>query len=148
MAYQQNNKRQQNNYFTNSIKQGGENFLDFKNSNDMKRDAIRMFRDLARGKINIAAHGHYLLNNQFLESCIAACQDKLEYHGISYKGISYMVSGTGEQSAPVMAVLDFHRRASEAYTIIMNGLLAIKATGDANHLVTIVSNLNNYRNHV
>ena len=55
--YRQNN-RKQDNYFTRSIQKKGLNFMSLKSSSEFEVDAIRVFRDLARGNINIDEYGN------------------------------------------------------------------------------------------
>ena len=48
-----NNKRKGNDYFSQAIQQFGENFLAYKTARDLEMDAVKIFRGLARGNINI-----------------------------------------------------------------------------------------------
>ena len=143
--YQRKNQRP--NYFQQNIQKFGENFLGQKNSNDMQLDAIRVFRDIARGNIDVEEEGKYFLHPQFLESCIVAAFSKLSLHSINFNGVNLLVS-QGANDETTMSILEYDRRCAEAYTIIYNQLNNIRNTGDVNYLTVMVNNLKNYRNNI
>lgn len=153
MAQKNNNqKKKQNDYFSQSIQQYGENFLQYKNARDLEMDSIKVFRGLARGNINIDRYGCYFLEPQFLNACIQAAYSKLVYFNISFSGVNYYkdaIFASGNTPDPnIIMVLDHHKKCSEAYKIILDNLNNIRSTGDINYLVCLANSLSDYRNYV
>lgn len=153
MAYPNKNKKKNiNNVFTQGIQQGGPNFLDEKNSRELEMDAIRVFRSLARGQVDITAHGHYFLHEAFLNSCISAANSKLIFHNISFTGVQSLMNDIRNQGqipdSNIIVVLDHHKKCAEAYNIIYSNLNHIVATRNINYLVCMADMLESYRNYV
>lgn len=153
MAQKNNNqKKKQNDYFSQNIQQYGENFLQYKNARDLEMDSIKVFRGLARGNINIDRYGCYFLDPQFLNACIQTAYSKKVYFGISYDGVNYYkdaIFASGYTPDPnIIMILDHHKKCLEAYTIIYDNLQNIRNTGDVNYLVCLANSLADYRNYV
>lgn len=144
-----NNKPKNNrpNYFKQNIQKFGENFLARKNVNELQMDAIRIFRDIARGNIDIQNEGKYFLDPQFMESCIWSASMKLNLFTTNYRGV-LMLYNSGVNDDNTMAVLDYNKKCMEAYTIIITHLNNIKITADVNYLSAMINNLRNYRNNI
>lgn len=146
MAKNNNN----NNYFTQNIQKFGKDFLLYKNAKELEQESNKIFRELARGRVDLEKHGHYFLNQQFLESCIVNAYNKYTYHNISFTGINYFVinqPGAG-QDMNIITVLEQHRRSAEAYCIILQTLNTIKSTYDYSYLYGLYDKLKNYRNYL
>lgn len=153
MAQKNNNqKKRQNDYFSQNIQQYGENFLQYKNARELEIDSIKVFRGLARGSINIDRYGCYFLDPQFLNACIQAAYSKLVYYTVSFNGVNLLkdsIFASGNTPDPnIIMVLDNHKKCSEAYNIILSNLYNIKNTGDVNYLVCLANSLSDYRNYV
>lgn len=142
-----NNKKQRPNYFQQNIQRLGENFLNTKNANELEVDSIRIFRDIARGNIDVERDGKYFLNTQFLECCITGASLKLNMHTINHNGVTLLVAN-GNNDPMTLAVLNNNKRCMEAYTIIYTNLNNIKITQDPNYLSVMANNLRNYRNNI
>lgn len=151
MKKHNNNKRSnnQNNYFSQHIRERGENFISFKNSRDLQNDALKIFRELARGQIDINKYGNYFLDPQFLNSCLQAAWNKYSYHSISQTGVDLYISQLmGKGMMPdntVISVKEDHKRKAEAYTLIYNSLYSLGHTGDTSVLFVLVNQLQNYK---
>ncbi|MGL5751126.1 MAG: hypothetical protein ACRCXT_11400 [Paraclostridium sp.] len=147
-----NNKKgnQQNNYFTKNIRDRGEDFLFYKTAKDLEFDAMSVFRDIARGKVDLNKFGGYFLNTQFLDSLIKVSYEKYCTHQISYNGVSMLINSYASMGqSPDMMVLtvnENHKRLAEAYLIIYNTLMYIKNTNDVTNLYILPNNLNIYKN--
>lgn len=153
MAVKNNNqKKKGNDYFTQSIQQYGENFLQYKNARDLEMDAIKVFRGLARGNINIDRYGCYFLEPQFLNACVQAAYSKLTYFKISYDGVNLLkdnIFASGRTPDPnIIMILDHHKKSAEAYNIILTGLYNIRNTNDINYLFCLANSLSDYKNYV
>ncbi len=143
------NNKNQNNYFTQNIRERGEDFIYYKNSRDLQNDALKIFRELARGQIDISKYGKYFLDPQFLASCVQAAQNKYSYHAISQTGVDMYISqimNTGSMPDSItIGVKEDHKRKAEAYGLIYESLCNISYTYDINNLYVLVSKLQNYK---
>lgn len=144
-----NNNKQQNNYFTQGIRERGEDFIQYKSPRDLQNDALRIFREIARGQIDLERHGNYFLAPQFLESCLQAAWNKYSFHSISATGVdmlitNYMNSGMMPDDN-VIGVKEQHKRTAEAYCIIYQTLCTLRTSGDLSNLFVLVSKLQNYK---
>lgn len=153
MAVKNNNqKKKGNDYFTQSIQQYGENFLQYKNARDLEMDAIKVFRGLARGNINIDRYGCYFLEPQFLNACVQAAYSKYVYFKISQDGVNLLndtIYASGVTPDPnIIMILDHHKKSAEAYNIILAGLNNIRTTNDINYLFCLANSLSDYKNYV
>lgn len=147
-----NNKKgnkNQNNYFIQNIREKGKDFIHYKNPRELQNDALKIFRELARGQINIEDHGMYFLDPQFLASCVYAAESKYQYHAISQTGVDmYITQIMNSGSMPdsiVVGVKEDHKRKAEAYGLIYQSLCSISYTYDINSLYVLVSKLQNYK---
>ena len=144
-----NNNKNQNNYFTQNIREKGEDFIHYKSPRDLQNDALKIFRELARGQIDISKHGKYFLDPQFLASCVQAAQSKYQYHAISQTGVDmYITQIMSKGSMPddiTIGVKEDHKRKAEAYGLIYQSLCSISYTYDINSLFVLVSKLQNYK---
>lgn len=138
------NKPNRPNYFQQNIQKFGPDFLKAKNADVLQTDAIRIFRDIARGNVNIEVDGPYFLDPQFMESCITAATLKLSLHTINYNGVLGLVN-SGINDPMTLKVLDYNKRSMEGYNIILTHLNNIRSSGDPNYLMSMASNLHNYR---
>lgn len=147
-----NNKKRNNDYFSQSIQQYGENFLMYKTSRDLEMDAIKIFRGLARGNINIDKYGMYFLDDQLLHSCIRTAYNKSSLYNISYTGVNMLkdsIFASGNvPSADIITILDYHKKCAEAYNIILDGLNNVLNTKNINYLICMANTLADYRNYV
>lgn len=135
------NKKQKNCYFSNNINRIGENFLDFKNSRDIYFDAPNIFRQLSSGKIDLEKYGHFFFDIPFLTACIETAHQKALYHQISYNGVYFMACNMQVVTEDYSNVLDTHRRAYLAYSLVFNYLSWMKATGNINYLYQLKDQL-------
>lgn len=141
----QNNKMS-NNYFTQQIQRNGVNFLDGVRDDNLLRDAVRIFRDLARGNINIDQYGDYFSHPRLLNAAITASYSKFTYHSISHAGVAELLQKNTIPYPSAPTVLNAHSRSAQGYKLIFDAMTAIANTGQYNEILkTLVNNLNNYR---
>lgn len=141
MAKKNNNQRRS--YFKEQQQKFGEDFIERKTAQDIQRDAVRIFRDIANGRINVQTDQEFFRNRQFLENCIAAAQSQYTEANINYQGTSMLL---GYSNHPLVSqVVENNLRRRDAYAIILNGLTAIKMTGDVQYLYIMRSQLKDYR---
>lgn len=131
-------------YFQQNVQRFGPNFLDLKNAEQMQKDAVKVFRDIAMGNINLNNDGEFFLNQQFLACCIKEAEAILNTHIVHCNGCSALIYA-GQGNDFVSAVLEKDQRSAQAYKILYDGLCALSATGDLNYLSMLTNNLRNYR---
>lgn len=147
-----NNKKKNNDYFSQAVQQYGENFLAYKSARDLEMDAIKIFRGLARGNINIDRYGCYFLDQQLMHACLQTAYSKLMLYKVSFDGVNLLkdsIFASGQTpDTTVITILDYHKKCKEAYEIIYNGLLNVSNTGDINYLLCMANVLADFRNYV
>lgn len=139
-------------FFSQSKKLYGEEFLNYMNARDLQFKATQVFRQLARGQVDVIENGKYFLQPQFLEACIVAANSKYTLHSISRDGVQMLINSLIAQNMKVSndmnSVFDFHTRATEAYGCILNTLNIINTMGNTDSLIPLVQSLSNYRNYI
>lgn len=137
------NNNQKRSYFKEQQQKLGSDFIERKTAQDIQRDAIRIFRDIANGRINVQSDQMFFTNKQFLENCIAAAQSQYTEANINYQGVCMLLAYGNH---PLVAqIVEKNMRKRDAYLIILNGLNAIKMTGDTQYLYIMRSQLKDYR---
>lgn len=140
------NNRRENNFFTRNIERFGDKFLEHINANDVQNASISIFRELAKGRVNIDKYGHYFTYNQLLDPCIESARIKLTLYSISYRGVSLLSMDPNSATTPeVVSVMDYHKKCFEAYTIILQQLNNIKIDKDVSHLYVMINALSRYK---
>lgn len=137
------------NYFKNNIERFGDEFLAYKNSTDLKREAPIIFRQIASKKIDLESYGHFFLEKQFLQSCIDVAIEKIRFHGASADGLRFLISAStsnGLYYDPYCdEVLRKHINTCNAYNIVYGYLNQLKMSQDLNYLYamadTLISNM-------
>lgn len=146
MAGNNKNKKREN-YFQQNINRLGQNFLYTLPLDRMKLDAVKVFRELARGNIDVEVYGKYFLNEKFLEACITTAETKYNFHLVSAMGVNELLK-QNVQGQNIYAVYDFHNNAASAYYIIMYKLTEFRNYKDIRILSELVLNLAKYRYHI
>ena len=145
-------KRNNNNFFIQMRTQYGENFLQFIDSRSLQLKSLQIFRQIARGQVNVQEEGKYFLDQRLLQACLFSVSNKKEFYEISADGVTALdekIRSTGQATgATVAAVLDYHTRAAEGYNLIYNTLLIINQTRDLSVLLTLAANLSKYRDYI
>lgn len=139
----------QNNYFTRNIKDKGNDFVYMKTAKDLEYDAPTVFRDIAKGRVDINKFGGYFLCPQFMESMLKVAHEKYMYHIISFNGVNMMITeymNKGQMvDKVVIEVNENHKRLSEAYSIIYQTLMYVRTTQDITNLYILPSQLSIYK---
>ena len=139
--------KKENNYFSSNIKRWErEDFLIQMKPETIQRDAKnRIFREMVQGKINYEKYGKYFFEPKFLENLIVVADIELtnnmtvytalDFYDSCYPGNMDVVSNKTRYSGLV-----------QVYSVLLNRLNALKATGDIGCLIDIQYVLSNYRN--
>ena len=141
-----------NNFFEQSKKQFGEQFLNFIDIRTLTLKSAQIFRQLARGQINIEEEGQYFLNQNLLEAMINSANAKYELHYISANGLQYqqldMANKGIEIDSKCLAIMEYHKKCAQGYQLILNTMINIRNTRDTSCLYYLVNSLSNYRNYI
>lgn len=144
----QQQRKQQPNWFAQQNQRYGENWITLINAEEMQKGAIRLFRDIARGNINIPKDGAYFTNVQFIDNCIVAANSKIIYYGLLLDGLNALSTTNPEKmrTSNSQAVYRNVKMAFEGYGFIVQAMLAIRASGDyVSNLGVLVNNLIPYK---
>jgi len=148
------NQKNNNNFFTKMIQRyGGDDFLSRINARDIQNSAINLFRDIARGKVDMDKHGHYFLDNQFTDNLLIQANSQHTFHSINFTALNWFIMSNptqiSEDSIGVFkGVLEKNRLSYQAYECIIKNLCAVKSTRDLNYLYILTNNLRNFRNNI
>ncbi len=144
------NNKKPNNYFTQQIQRNGVNFIDTARDDNLARDCVRIFRDLARGNIDIGQYGDYFLHPRLINAAISTAYSKQVLYGTSKAGLDLLInSPMADQNFPsAPAILNFYSRLFEAYSLILENLIALKNTNNIDFLYVIANTLPKYRNDI
>lgn len=137
-----------NNFFTKAIQRYGEDFINKIHSMEMKNATSQIFRELAKGRIDIQKHGHYFLDTQFLEICLSEAIEKLNYHAINYQATNWYINNFRVNSKVYLDVLEQNRKYCNAYNLIVTHFTNLKMTGDIGHIFALANLLRNFRNNI
>ena len=144
---QKNKKPNQKNWFVQQEERFGANFIEMVRADEMQKGAIRLFRDIARGNINLSTEGQYFTNPQFIENCLIAANSKYVYYSTLFEGLNALssIDASRVNDANYQATYRNIKLSMEGYGLIYNGLLNIKSSGNLNYLYTLVNQLAPYR---
>ena len=142
-----NNNKNNNNYFSQNIKEFGEDFLKYKNPRTIEIEAGRVFRDLAKNNVDINKYGKYFLDKDFIRLLIKEANKKYTYYNICCAGISTLtqVDMNASKDNDVLGTLESVNRSRQAYILLLNCFNTILNSGDFSHLYNLVTNLNQFR---
>jgi len=149
-----NNKRntgRSHNYFEFEKNKNGENFMKNKNAKDFMYAAERLFRELAKGKIDVVYYNEYFSDPLLIEACILKADELYRLHFISYMGVKNLIESN--QIKRIQFDLDLyssiaedHRLKSELYYILLSGFGDYKYNGArAEYMISMVAALQPYK---
>lgn len=144
-------RKTQNNFFTKSIQKYGEDFLSKMNAKEMQNGAISLFRDIAKGRVDLGKYGHYFLINQFVDNCLVEAYAKLAYHSTNFTALNWFIAQNQANIQDLetnLQVLESDRRSTQAYECIITNLQALKFSQDLNYLYVMSNNLRYLRNNI
>lgn len=144
-----NNNNNNNSYFARNIREKGVDFLNYISPRELTNDALKVFREIARGQVDLHQYGEYFLNPQFLECCLQAAYNKYSFSSISHTGVDMLITDTMNRGMMpdnlMISVKESHKRTAEAYSIIWQTLNSIAMSGDLSNLYVLVNKLQNYK---
>ena len=143
---QKNNKKRKN-WFEQQIDRFGADFIHSIRADDAQKGAINVFRDLARGNINISTEGGYFLDPQFLENCIVSANSKQVFYRTLLNGLDASVRENPNISTDQNFQIIYRNISNNlnAFIYIYQALYGIKNSQNLQFLYTLVSQLAPYK---
>ena len=146
-----NKKKAKTNYFSQNIQENGENFLDYKNAQDMLKDAARIIKDLANENIDINKYYYFFQEPKVIDACIQYVWTQLQEFAFISMSIDFSINNRGKGVIPdpiSMSLQNKYRNKKDIFEHIYNSLSYYKACGDVNILYVLAKTMNNNRYYI
>ena len=149
-AEKRNEKKRNNSYFTQQFNAFGENFSNFKNAQDIKRESFKIFKSLADGAIDLDKHTKCFEDTIFVSVLRDAAYEKMMFHYTTQMGLEQYINIRLMMQLPVEAFIyenyGQHQRSAECYTLLFQTFSNILITHDyITHLSILMPLLNKYK---
>lgn len=127
-------QRMRNSYFTQQYDAFGENFSNFKNAQDVKKESFRIFKSLADAGIDLEKHTKCFEDPIFVGTLRDVSYEKMVYHYTTQMGLEQMINARMVNNLYVEPFIyenySKHQRSAEAYTLLYQAFSNILVTGD------------------
>ena len=149
-AEKRSEQRMRNSDFTQQFESFGENFSNFKNAQDIKKESFRIFKSLADAAIDLDKHTKCFTDPEFVSVLRDVAYEKMVYHYMTQIGLEQIINGRITQNQYVEGFMyenySQHQRSAEAYTLLYQAFSNIQVTGDyVGTLSTLMPLLNKYK---
>jgi len=147
-----NNNRKRNNYFTQNIQRDGEYFIEKKMIQQLQNDAIRIFRELAKGDIDVNEYYGYLAHPTLSK----VLNDAAIYNLIKYtevlSALDFKIAAMSsyQQQVPqeTINIREEYRCKHEVYNAIYYNIQNFIITKDANFIIAMIDQTRKYRRYI
>ena len=133
-AEKRNEKKMRDSYFTQQYEAFGENFSNFKNAQDIKRESFRIFRSLADGAIDLDKHTKCFEDPIFVSVLRDVSFEKMVYHYTTQMGLEQYINSRVMNNQFVDGFIyenyGQHQRSAECYTLLFQAFSNIQITHD------------------
>lgn len=133
-AEKRNEKKMRDSYFTQQYEAFGENFSNFKNAQDIKRESFRIFRSLADGAIDLDKHTKCFEDPIFVSVLRDVAYEKMVYHYTTQMGLEQYINSRVMNNQFVDGFIyenyGQHQRSAECYTLLFQAFSNIQITHD------------------
>ena len=149
-AEKRSEQRMRNSYFTQQYDAYGENFSNFKNAQDIKKDSFRIFKSLADAAIDLDKHTKCFNDPIFVSVLKDVAYEKMVTNYTAQLGLEQMINQRLMNNLYVEGFLYENysklQRSAEAYTLLYQAFSNIQLTGDyVGVLSTLMPLLNKYK---
>ena len=149
-AEKRSDQRMRNSWFTQQYDAYGENFSNFKNAQDIKKESFRIFKSLADCAVDLDKHTKCFQDPIFVGALKEVAYEKMVTHYTTQLGLEQMINFRVMNNQYVEGFIynnySQHQRSAEAYTLLYQALLNIQLTGDyVGVLSTLMPLLNKYK---
>lgn len=139
-AEKRNEKKMRNSYFTQQYEAFGENFINFKTAQDIKKDSFKIFKALADAAIDLEKHTKCFDDPVFVSVMKDVAQEKMLYHYTTQMGLEQYINSRTMYGLFVDGFIyenyAEHQRSAEAYTLLYQAFSNIQITHD---YITVLS---------
>ena len=128
--------------------QGLDTYLATRRPDDIGRDAIRCFRDIAMGNFNADEEGKAFLNPTFINNAVIACNTKYIQASIRLAGENLLLKDPNQMmfsKEQIMMHIDNEGKTVQVYQLLLKMLNDIAYTGDLNNINITAYNINQNR---
>lgn len=133
-AEKRNEQKMRNSYFTQQYESFGENFSNFKNAQDIKRESFRIFKSLADGAIDLDKHTKCFEDPIFVSVLRDVSYEKMMYHYTTQMGLEQYINNRITNNLFVESFIyenyGQHQRSAECYTLLFQAFSNIQITHD------------------
>lgn len=143
-----NNNRKRESYFDIQIKASGERFLYNKTPLDIKKDANKIFKDIAYANLNLERDVAYFCEPSFVNSLYIEAYANLTLNGWSAIGLQTYMQNNGIDDINANFVLLRFQNACNAYSVltkhlsnIINDINIGNFANIGNHLVALTNEI-------
>ena len=120
------NKKKQQTFFDQMVQKLGSNWLCLTNTDIIRKNAMKVLKDLAFGNIDPYEDCKYFCSADFTYNIKVACDDNAKYHYWSYMGLSQYFQMYGVPDASAEKLMCEHYEQYKAYTqgsVALNNIL-------------------------
>ena len=121
-------KKLNNGYFAQNVKKFGKNFIASKRDDEIKRDAPRVFKDIAFCYGDVGSIGEYFIDKRFVNSLYQYALSMYTEYELTSKGLIAYMNSEAEKNIsidPRMGIDEMIKtktKQAAAYSIIVQGL--------------------------
>lgn len=141
-----NNKFNRRNFFSDNISKSGEGFLEAMDAKSLRIVSKRVFNDIAKGNIDFDKYWTYFTIPMFIDALVDVAYTNMLIHTTDMNMYMTAYNSIGANS-DTEAMLRYHRRLSEAYTMIFNTFNSLKCNSyqvDVSQLKILSNRLREY----
>lgn len=139
-------KYNRRNFFSDNIAKSGEGFLEAMDAKSLRIVSKRVFNDIAKGNIDFDKYWTYFTIPMFIDALVDVSYTNMLIHTTDMNMYMTACNQIGTNS-DTEAMLRYHRRLSEAYTIIFNAFNNLKCNSyqvDVSQLKIMSNRLREY----
>lgn len=149
-AEKRSEKKMRSSYFTQQYEAYGENFINFKTAQEIKKDAFKIFKALADAAIDLDKHTKCFEDPVFVSVLRDVSQEKMIYHYSTQLGLEQYINSRVMYGLYVDGFIyenyTEHQRSAEAYTLLFQAFSNIQVTHDyITTLAILMPLLNKYK---
>ena len=121
----------------------GKNVHPLSGTVQMGQHAIKTIRNIAFGNFDINRDGIYFQNYDYIMAAIHEVEGKIKEENIYNVALNYTYGASNDIT--VMKLINDHKRALDAWNLVLNILTNIMNTGDITMLYGLANRLTDYR---
>ena len=116
------------------------------NTHSMQNHAKKLFRDISKGKVDIAMEMDIFANTLFIDNALIVAASELTEAQIHVNAIN--IAYCGSQDPQIISVFKKDTKKMQAYTLIYQCLNNIKLYNDPSFIYMLANRLPEFRNYI